>query len=917
MRALAARLSRLLEGRRRRLGGIDATGPSLAAVVREEYPLLLVVSALPFLFELPALLHLVAANPAVALEGITRNFRPGVLPGYAYIDPNVGFTTQALGHLDAVDLLRGTMPWWNPYSGTGMPLGAEFQSAPFLPFTLLLALGGGLGVTLEHAALQATAGVGTYLLCRKIDLPSSLAAVGATLYAFSGTFAWFGSNPVLAIPFLPWLLLGVELAIQRTALELPYRWQALAVATTFLLLAGFPETAYLGLLLAALFALVRASALAPGRRWRALASCAAGVVTGCVVAAFSLAPFLEALPEEYIGEHAGGFATAFLPSAGVLQGLVAPYVAGPIFAVPASSRLQILNIVWAYIGGYVTPVLLLLALYGLVARLDRLSVALVAFAVICLGRTYGVRPLLDLFNVLPAAGRVAAFRYANSAWELALLLVALRGLGSPPPTPLRHALAVGTTLFGLGGLVALVASRSPSLAALLDTPQTLPWALWSLIFATVTALAVVASLALLPPVARRGVLGAVMVADALVLFAIPILSNPRGGTPDAELTAYLRATLGDYRVFSLGDLAPNYSAMDRISSLDFNYLPVPADLASWIDRHLEPGFATSPVTLDGIDLPQATSLPWTTSLALFLHGYEALGVRDLVAPTGTDPLQSTLTLPFASNASVAATPLEPGGNLRGELPAFPGSTATITSLSVDVASAPAPGGTLVLRLCRPWGCARGAATSLSATTTIPLGSPLRLGGRGPVTISLAWEGSHSPLELLAAPATGLDYRLLSADASVVRLEPVLSFGLSIAGQARVVYQDAVATVYRLSSAAPIFSSPSRGCTIGRTTTSSAEISCTHPGELVYRETAFPGWSASDGGAPLRVRRDEGLFQVVTVPPGRHVVVFHYSPPHEGAFELASLAGVAALALGSVVPFLLRRRRRTGRHAVAG
>jgi hypothetical protein len=45
------------------------------------------------------------------------------------IDPNVGFITQPFGHLAAMDLLHGHIPWWNYFQGLGQPLVGEMQSA--------------------------------------------------------------------------------------------------------------------------------------------------------------------------------------------------------------------------------------------------------------------------------------------------------------------------------------------------------------------------------------------------------------------------------------------------------------------------------------------------------------------------------------------------------------------------------------------------------------------------------------------------------------------------------------------------------------------------------------------------------------------------------------------------------------------
>ena len=65
-----------------------------------------------------------STNPIWFDSGVVYGTHNGLLPGLPYIDPNVGFTTQALGHLAAEDWLHGVIPWWNPYSGIKLPLAA-------------------------------------------------------------------------------------------------------------------------------------------------------------------------------------------------------------------------------------------------------------------------------------------------------------------------------------------------------------------------------------------------------------------------------------------------------------------------------------------------------------------------------------------------------------------------------------------------------------------------------------------------------------------------------------------------------------------------------------------------------------------------------------------------------------------------
>ena len=61
--------------------------------------------------------------------------------------------------LSAWDWLHGMIPWWNPYTGIGVPLAGELQpGAFFLPFNLLLLLKEGL--LWQRIAMQIIAGLG-------------------------------------------------------------------------------------------------------------------------------------------------------------------------------------------------------------------------------------------------------------------------------------------------------------------------------------------------------------------------------------------------------------------------------------------------------------------------------------------------------------------------------------------------------------------------------------------------------------------------------------------------------------------------------------------------------------------------------------------------------------------------------------
>ena len=125
------------------------------------------------------------------------------------IDPNVGFITQPLGHLAAMNLLHGHLPWWNYFEGLGQPLVGEMQAAALFPLTLLFALSSGL--LWFHISLEVIAGVSTYFLARRLGVPAGFATVGGVLFALNGTYAWLGNAVLNPIAFIPMLLLGIEM----------------------------------------------------------------------------------------------------------------------------------------------------------------------------------------------------------------------------------------------------------------------------------------------------------------------------------------------------------------------------------------------------------------------------------------------------------------------------------------------------------------------------------------------------------------------------------------------------------------------------------------------------------------------------------------------------------------------------------
>ncbi len=92
--------------------------------------------------------------------------------------------------LPAAMLKRGELPLWNPYAFSGMPLFGDGQTALLYPPNWLFFVVPG-GVALSYSILLqfSIAGVGMYLLSRRLGLWRLPALLGAVAYMFSGVVA--------------------------------------------------------------------------------------------------------------------------------------------------------------------------------------------------------------------------------------------------------------------------------------------------------------------------------------------------------------------------------------------------------------------------------------------------------------------------------------------------------------------------------------------------------------------------------------------------------------------------------------------------------------------------------------------------------------------------------------------------------
>lgn len=700
------------------------------------------------LANLAYLLGLFHADPLDTVSHLATTTSAGVLPGLNTIDGNSGFTAQALGHLAALDILHGHLPWWDPFEGVGAPLAGEMQSAALFPLTVLLALP--YGQLPFHVVLELTSGIATWRLLLRLGTARWIAAGAGCAFALDGTFAWFEHAPVNPIAFLPLLLLGIERA--RAAASGTdagrHHWALIAVALALSLYAGFPETAYLDGLLAVLWALARAWRLTGPALWRYARKLAAGLVVGGALAAPILVAFVDYLHSAYLGDHASNFDSAALPHAG-LASLLLPYVFGPIFGF--GSSVPTLQDIWGNVGGYLTTVLLLLGVIGCWSRrLRALRIALVVWIVLGVSRIYGFGPLQRVFDLLPDMHQVAAYRYVPPSVELAAVVLAALAIDdirrrAVPTWFVLVALCVSAAAV----LVGLYAGRGV-VTAIDGVPHARTWILGSLAWGLGTMAVVAVAAVALRGRARVGLLVGCMVVDALALFVVPEMSAPRQVTFDSRLVHAVRAQVGDGRFFTLGPFQPNYGSYFRIGEASINDLPIPKRYAHYIVSSLAPNVV--PTIFTGATQLSPTGPGPVQELATNEAAYESIGVRVVLSAPGFLPasLVHAMGLTLVYSDSVADVYRLPN---PAPMYSVASGSCRLSHQSVSGVTADCRGPATIVRreLAMPGWSAQAAGRSLTVSPSGPLFQSVRVGG-GTSMVRFTFEPPHEDAGLAAFAA---------------------------------------------------------------------------------------------------------------------------------------------------------------------
>lgn len=262
------------------------------AVVTVAFALVLCVAFFPLVFQDRTF----APNGRLAQqsgrEGADYPYRPpdesAILDGGAFI-----WLFEPMGRVRHEVYADGDAPLWNPYTGLGVPLLGDLQTAPFGPFYApLFFKPTQKGWNLTVLVRLLVGGVGAFALLRALGARPPAALLAAFGYLLVPAYIlWMHSVSLSLESLAPWLLLSV-LALLRRPAALPFAGVALLTAAA--VVGGQPEVLVVLAYVAAAWAMFWWART--GRSWTALALTAAAGIAGGLIAAPQLL-----LGAEYVG----------------------------------------------------------------------------------------------------------------------------------------------------------------------------------------------------------------------------------------------------------------------------------------------------------------------------------------------------------------------------------------------------------------------------------------------------------------------------------------------------------------------------------------------------------------------------------------------------------------------------------------
>jgi hypothetical protein len=387
------------------------------------------------------------------------------LLGRTLLAPGDGFVYYLPVHVLTADAWRaGHVPGWNEYAFSGSPLLASAQAGPFYPPNLLFLVLPWLWANNLVLVLDlALAGVGTFLLARRLTGDAVAAAVAGAGFVSSGfVYGHLAHQSIEAVvAWLPWTLWAYERLRERPTVP---RLLVLAATLALAVFGGHYQLFFFALAVLVVYAAV-SGGVAAGlprtlRRLRPPVSAAwlgGAIAGGLALGAVQLLPTASILGHTLRGSGTLAAATTYsfsLPSH--LELLLFPYLFGTAF--PGGPFDAPYHGLWnqTELAGYPGLACLVLAAAGWRRSLrDPRALALIVVAGLALLVATGdATPFARVVLHTPPFGRFRAWARYVVALDLAVAVLAAYGLAALRETRGRR----GAWLGAWGALAMLAAA---------------------------------------------------------------------------------------------------------------------------------------------------------------------------------------------------------------------------------------------------------------------------------------------------------------------------------------------------------------------------------------------------------------------------------------------------------------------------
>ncbi len=373
----------------------------LRILFQYKYLLLLVLSVLVFFY--PVFIAGKIPLPADTIVGMYHPWRDVVwnnltsgVPFKNFLITDPVRQQYVWRYLSVSQIKKGQLPVWNPYSFSGTPLLANFQTASFYPLNILFfILPFNLAWTILIILQPLLAGTFLYTYLRFLKIGKSGSFLGGFTFAFCGfSVAWLEWNTIVqTVLWLPLILLAKEHLLGKTTLK----WVLILIfAEISSFFAGHLQVLFYTLIISNVYLLIRIGQVAKILKGKNsffkkyLTVFLPFLIIGIIVISITAIQWLPTL--QFILQSSRGFDQGswgkvgwFIPWQNLIQFLVPDF-----FGNPATGNYWG---IWNYgeFIGYIGLIPLIFVLYGIIFARDKKT------------KFFGLIGFLALIFALPTA----------------------------------------------------------------------------------------------------------------------------------------------------------------------------------------------------------------------------------------------------------------------------------------------------------------------------------------------------------------------------------------------------------------------------------------------------------------------------------------------------------------------------------